>query len=106
MRFEFLIGLRYMRARRRERFVSLIAVISLAGVMLGTFALSVNLAVMSGFEEDLHRRLLAFTPHITIQTPEQATTRSRNPEGTNPRATRCRGRGALRFGSGFAGVGG
>ncbi len=72
MRFEFLIGLRYMRARRRERFVSLIAVISLAGVMLGTFALSVDLAVMSGFEEDLHRRLLAFTPHITIQTPEQA----------------------------------
>ena len=61
-----------MRARRRERFVSLIAVISLAGVMLGTFALSVDLAVMSGFEEDLHRRLLAFTPHITIQTPEQA----------------------------------
>ncbi len=72
MRFEFLIGLRYLRARRRERFVSLIAVISLAGVMLGTFALSVDLAVMSGFEEDLHRRLLAFTPHLTIQTPQQA----------------------------------
>lgn len=59
-----------MRARRRERFVSLIAVISLAGVMLGTFALSVDLAVMSGFEEDLHRRLLAFTPHLTIQVPQ------------------------------------
>lgn len=52
--------------------MSLIAVISLAGVMLGTFALSVDLAVMSGFEEDLHRRLLAFTPHITIQIPQPA----------------------------------
>ncbi len=61
--------MRYLRARRKERFVSLIAVISLAGVMLGTFALSVDLAVMSGFEEDLHQRLLAFTPHLTIRTP-------------------------------------
>jgi lipoprotein-releasing system permease protein len=72
VRFELLIGLRYLRARRRERFVSLIAIISLAGVMLGTFALSVDLAVMSGFEEDLHQRLLAFTPHLTIQMPPQA----------------------------------
>jgi lipoprotein-releasing system permease protein len=39
--------------------------------MLGTFALSVDLAVMSGFEEDLHHRLLAFTPHITVQTPQE-----------------------------------
>jgi lipoprotein-releasing system permease protein len=70
VRFEFLIGMRYLRARRQERFVSLIAVISLAGVMLGTFALSVDLAVMSGFEEDLHQRLLAFTPHLTIQSPQ------------------------------------
>ncbi len=69
MRFEFLIGMRYLRARRKERFVSLIAAISLAGVMLGTFALSVDLSVMSGFEEDLHQRLLAFTPHLTIQAP-------------------------------------
>jgi len=72
VRFEFLIGLRYLRARRKERFVSLIAVISLAGVMLGTFALSVDLAVMSGFEADLHSRLLAFTPHITVQMPPAA----------------------------------
>ncbi len=72
MRFEFLIGLRYLRARRQERFVSLIAIISLAGVMLGTFALTVDLAVMSGFEEDLHKRLLAFTPHLTIQAPQDA----------------------------------
>ena len=67
MRFEFLIGLRYLRARRRERFVSLIAIISLAGIAIGTFTLSVALSVMSGFEKDLRARLLAFTPQITIE---------------------------------------
>ena len=68
VRFEYLIGMRYLRARRRERFVSLIAIISLAGVTLGTFALTVVLSVMSGFQEDLRERLLAFTPHVTVQT--------------------------------------
>src|SRR5271170_2164890 len=66
MRYEWLIGIRYLRARRRERFVSLIALISLAGVAVGTFALTVVLSVMSGFQEDLRGRLLAFNPHITV----------------------------------------
>jgi lipoprotein-releasing system permease protein len=67
VRFEYLIAMRYLRARRRERFVSLIAIISLAGVALGTFALTVVLSVMSGFQEDLRQRLLAFNPHVTLQ---------------------------------------
>jgi lipoprotein-releasing system permease protein len=67
MRFEYLVGLRYLRARRRERFVSLIALISLIGVAIGTFALTVVLSVMSGFQEDLRDRLLAFNPHITVE---------------------------------------
>jgi lipoprotein-releasing system permease protein len=65
--FEYLIGIRYLRARRRERFVSLSGFISLAGVALGTFVLTVTLAVMSGFQEDLRERLLAFTPHVTVE---------------------------------------
>jgi lipoprotein-releasing system permease protein len=68
MRYEYLIGLRYLRARRQERFVSLIAVISLAGVAIGTFALTVVLSVMSGFQEDLRSRLLAFNPEISVAT--------------------------------------
>jgi lipoprotein-releasing system permease protein len=56
-----------MRSRRRERFVSLIAIISLIGVMIGTFALTVVLSVMSGFQEDLRNRLLSFNPHITVE---------------------------------------
>jgi lipoprotein-releasing system permease protein len=72
VRFEYLIGMRYLRARRRERFVSLIAIISLAGVALGTFALTVVLSVMSGFQEDLRQRLLAFNPHVTVQSSNAA----------------------------------
>ena len=64
--------MRYLRARRRERFVSLIAIISLAGVALGTFALTVVLSVMSGFQEDLRERLLAFNPHVTLQSSNAA----------------------------------
>ncbi len=64
--------MRYLRARRRERFVSLIAIISLAGVALGTFALTVVLSVMTGFQEDLRQRLLAFNPHITVQSANGA----------------------------------
>jgi lipoprotein-releasing system permease protein len=67
LRYEFLIGLRYLLARRRERFVSVIAIISLAGITIGTYTLSVALSVMSGFEIDLRGRLLAFTPQVTIE---------------------------------------
>jgi lipoprotein-releasing system permease protein len=67
VRFEYLIGVRYLRARRRQRFVSLIAVISLVGVAIGTFALTVVLSVMSGFQEDLRDRLLSFNPHVTVE---------------------------------------
>ncbi len=67
MRYEFLIGLRYLRTRRRVRFVSVIAIISLAGISIGTFALSVTLSVMSGFEKNLRGTLLAFTPQVTVE---------------------------------------
>jgi lipoprotein-releasing system permease protein len=70
--FEYLIAMRYLRARRRERFVSLIAFISLAGVTLGTFALTSMLSVMSGFQEDLRNRLLAFTPQVTLERTDGA----------------------------------
>jgi lipoprotein-releasing system permease protein len=76
VRYELTIGLRYLRARRRERFVSLIALISLAGVALGTFALTVTLSVMSGLERDLRQRLLAFVPHVTVEARKSAAAES------------------------------
>lgn len=60
---ELFIGLRYLRAKRRTRFVSFITLVSLAGIALGVAALIVILSVMNGFEGELRGRLLSMTAH-------------------------------------------
>src|SRR5262245_43462568 len=67
MRYEMFIGLRYLRAKRRERFVSLITWIATIGVAIGVMALNIVLAILTGFEEDLRDRILGFTPHVLVQ---------------------------------------
>jgi lipoprotein-releasing system permease protein len=66
MRWEMTISLRYLRARRREMFVSLIALIAGLGVAIGVMTLCIVMAVMAGFEEDLRDRILGFNPHIVV----------------------------------------
>ncbi len=61
-----MVGLRYLRAKRTEAFISLITVISIVGVMIGVMTLNIVLAVMTGFEEDLRDRILGFNPHIVV----------------------------------------
>jgi lipoprotein-releasing system permease protein len=63
---ELFIGLRYIRAKRKNHFVSFIAFISIAGVALGVFALIVVLSVMNGFGNELRDRTLSMTSHATI----------------------------------------
>ncbi len=60
---ELFVGLRYLRAKRRTRFVSFITLVSLAGIALGVAALIVILSVMNGFEGELRTRLLSMTAH-------------------------------------------
>jgi lipoprotein-releasing system permease protein len=60
---ELFVGLRYLRAKRRTRFVSFITGISMAGIALGVAALIVILSVMNGFEGELRGRLLSMTAH-------------------------------------------
>jgi lipoprotein-releasing system permease protein len=60
---ELFLGLRYLRAKRRTRFVSFITGISLAGIALGVAALIVILSVMNGFEGELRDRLVSMTAH-------------------------------------------
>jgi lipoprotein-releasing system permease protein len=60
---ELFVGLRYLRAKRRTRFVSFITLISLLGIALGVAALIVILSVMNGFEGELRDRLLSMTAH-------------------------------------------
>ena len=66
MNYELFIGLRYLRARRSETFISLITVISVLGVMIGVMTLNVVMAVMTGFEETLRDRLLGINAHIAL----------------------------------------
>jgi lipoprotein-releasing system permease protein len=60
---ELFVGLRYLRAKRRTRFVSFITLISLLGIAVGVAALIVILSVMNGFEGELRDRLLSMTAH-------------------------------------------
>ncbi len=66
MRYELFIGLRYLRPKRREGFISLITMFSTVGVLLGVMTLNIVMAVMTGFEEDLRDRILGFNPHIIL----------------------------------------
>ena len=68
MRYELFIGLRYLRAKRKEAFISLITVISTLGVMIGVMTLNIVLSVMTGFEEDLRDRILGFNPQVLVLT--------------------------------------
>ena len=63
---ELFIGLRYLRAKRRTRFVSFITLISLVGISLGVAALIVILSVMNGFEGELRSRLLSMSAHGSV----------------------------------------
>jgi lipoprotein-releasing system permease protein len=66
MGWELYVGLRYLRSRRREGFVSVITVISTLSVLLGVMVLTIVLSVMTGFEEDLRSRILGLNPHVRI----------------------------------------
>jgi len=66
MSFELFISLRYLRAKRKQIFVSIITFISIAGIFLGVAALIIVLAVMNGFETDLRNKILGINSHIVL----------------------------------------
>lgn len=66
MSYELFIGLRYLKAKRRQTFISIITFISILGVMVGVTALIVVLSVMTGFEEDLREKILGVNAHLVV----------------------------------------
>src|SRR5512133_2453936 len=66
MPYELFISLRYLKSKRRSAFISIITLISTAGVALGVMALIVVLAVMTGFELDLKEKILGTNAHIVV----------------------------------------
>ncbi|MBT8365981.1 MAG: lipoprotein-releasing ABC transporter permease subunit [Deltaproteobacteria bacterium] len=66
MSFETFIGRRYLRAKQKQAFISLITILSIAGVAVGVMALIVVISVMTGFEADLKSRILGGQPQVMI----------------------------------------
>lgn len=69
MRFEAYVALRYLRSKRRNRFISLISLISVAGVSVGVIALIVVMSVMTGFDIALQASIVGNRAHITLMEP-------------------------------------
>lgn len=67
MFFELFLGLRYLKAKRKQTFISVITIISVVGVMTGVMSLIIVLSVMNGFREDLMSKILGVNPHIQIK---------------------------------------
>ncbi|MBW2038896.1 MAG: lipoprotein-releasing ABC transporter permease subunit [Deltaproteobacteria bacterium] len=64
--YELFISLRYLKAKRKQTFISIITFISILGVMLGVMALIVVLAVMNGFEHEMREKILGTNAHILL----------------------------------------
>ena len=66
MRYELMVGLRYTRARRRNRFIGVNSAVSMIGIAVGVWALIVVLSVMNGFQKEVRTRILAVVSHLQI----------------------------------------
>ena len=66
MYFELFLGTRYLKAKRKQAFISVITLISVLGVMVGVMALVVVLSVMNGFRADLMSKILGVNAHLLV----------------------------------------
>jgi len=64
--FELILAIRYLRAKRKQAFISAISIISVLGVMVGVMALVVVLSVMNGFRADLMSKILGVNSHLLV----------------------------------------
>ena len=64
--FEWMVALRYFRARRKEGFISVIAGFSFIGIMLGVATLIIVMAVMNGFRQELFNKMLGLNGHVVV----------------------------------------
>ena len=72
--FEWMLSLRYLRSRRREGFISVIAGFSFLGIMLGVATLIIVMAVMNGFRQELLDKILGLNGHLLVQPLEKPLT--------------------------------
>ena len=72
--YEWMLSLRYLRARRQEGFISIIAAFSFLGIMLGVATLIIVMAVMNGFRKELLNKILGLNGHVLVQPLESPLT--------------------------------
>ena len=101
--FEWMLSLRYLRARRQEGFISIIAGFSFLGIMLGVATLIIVMAVMNGFRKELLGKILGLNGHLLVQPLESPLTDYQAVAERIVQARRHPARGADRRGPG-AGV--
>src|SRR5256886_14676903 len=65
--YEWMLSLRYLRARRKEGFISVVAGFSFLGIMLGVATLIIVMAVMNGFRKELLSKILGLNGHLLVQ---------------------------------------
>jgi len=111
VRYELKIALRYLRARRKEAFISVTTLFTAFGVMIGVAALTITLAVMSGFQQSIKERLLNMSPQVQIHGAEgyiakysEVEARVRTVAGVNGTDPFIYGEGMLSSGRGISGV--
>jgi lipoprotein-releasing system permease protein len=95
MRYELTVGLRYTRARRRNRFIGINAAVSMIGIAVGVWALIVVLSVMNGFQKEVRERILGVVSHLQILSDDNRL--ERWPEVAKEAAQHPRVRGAAPF---------
>src|SRR5918992_240648 len=66
MSFELFVALRYLLAKRKQAFISLISLISILGVMVGVMALLIALALMTGLQGELRDRIVGAAAHVYV----------------------------------------
>src|SRR5947209_12736006 len=72
--FEWMLSLRYLRSRRKEGFISVIAGFSFLGIMLGVATLIIVMAVMNGFRQELLDKVLGLNGHLLMEPLEKRLT--------------------------------
>jgi len=67
MGWQFTVALRYLTSKHKEKFISIISLISIVGITVGVAALIVVIAVMSGFDNDLKEKIIGTNAHIVVE---------------------------------------
>jgi lipoprotein-releasing system permease protein len=84
-----MVSLRYLRSRRKEGFISVIAGFSFLGIMLGVATLIIVMAVMNGFRKELLDKILGLNGHLLVQPLEQPLTDWEVVASASPRCPAC-----------------